>query len=273
MQLIDFQRLHSRTTDKISVVRKQLEEYLYDNNLKSLVLGLSGGIDSVLVAALCFPVTQKLKVKLLGYVLPIESNKSDETTRGMMAGMCFTDKTELVSLESIYHAFKIDPAFTPTSPENMQDIKIDFGNIKARLRMQFLYCMARRNRGCVLSTDNYTEYMLGYWTLNGDTGNICPIQKYYKTEVYEMAKHIITTENINPMAKLVLEQTINAVPTDGLGITNSDMDQIGAPNYEIVDMILLGGENCDLSKEYPKVWERHHATEFKRRDPYHFSRI
>lgn len=273
MSMMHVQYLHSRTADKISSVRKHLENYLISSRLKSLVLGLSGGIDSALVAALCFPVTQKLGVQLLGYVLPIESNKLDETTRGMMAGMCFTDKTELVSLESVYRSFKTDPAFTPSSPRDMQDVKFDLGNIKARLRMQFLYCMARRNQGCVLSTDNYTEYILGFFTIFGDQGDISPIQMYYKTEVYEMARHILATENLNPMAKLVLEQTINATPTDGLGITNSDLDQIGAPSYDIVDMILLGGEDCDLSKEYPKVWERVNRTGFKRNHPYNFPRI
>lgn len=273
MKEISIQDLHSNTAQKIRNVREELEKYLVSSNLRSLVLGLSGGIDSALVAALCFPVTQKLGVRLLGYTLPIESNRSDETTRGMVTGMCFTDEYKIVSLESVYHAFKTDPAFMPTSSTDMQDIKFDLGNIKARLRMQYLYCMARRNRGCVLSTDNYSEYMLGFFTIFGDQGDISPIQMYYKTEVYEMARNILATENLNPMAKLVLEQTINATPTDGLGITNSDLDQIGAPSYDIVDMILLGGENCDLSKEYPKVWERVNRTGFKRNHPYNFPRI
>jgi NAD+ synthase len=259
------QDLHSRTEIKILDIRHQLQEYLSIHKLESLVIGLSGGIDSALVAALAFPICKEVGVKLLGYILPIESNKVDETMRGLATGIHFTTNGgELVNLEHIYRTIQSD--------KNFVFDKIRAGNIKARTRMIFLYDKASQHHGCVLSTDNYTEYLLGFWTIFGDCGDISPIQMYYKTEVYNMAKYIVDNEPLHQDAKRVLEQTIDATPTDGLGITNSDLDQIGAPSYSLVDMILLDPSG-DLSDEYPKVMERSFKTTFKRNVPFFFQRI
>jgi len=66
--------------------------------------------------------------------------------------------------------------------------------MKARIRMILLYDLAGGNDGMVLSTDNYTEYLLGFWTLHGDVGDFGMIQSLWKTEVYDMVEWIRDNE-------------------------------------------------------------------------------
>lgn len=104
------------------------------------------------------------------------------------------------------------------------------GNIKARLRMITAYHMANIFKGCVLSTDNYSEYNMGFWTLHGDVGDISPIQFINKGfELQYIAKALGIPDNI-----------ITQAPSDGLGVTatNTDEAQLGA-NYKFVDSAML----------------------------------
>ena len=96
------------------------------------------------------------------------------------------------------------------------------GNIRARLRMITLYNLAHKVAGCVGSTDNFSELAAGFWTLHGDVGDIAPIQSLNKSwEVPMLAKMLD-----------VPQATVEAVPTDGLGISNSDADQLGMSYLE-----------------------------------------
>lgn len=122
------------------------------------------------------------------------------------------------------------------------------GNLQARCRMMYLYDIASRHKGLVMSTDNQTEYQLGFWTIHGDVGDFGPIQDLWKTEVYELAKWLVTHyQDIAKFSHLecwenrawkAIVESIKLTPTDGLGISNSDLDQIGAKSYDEVDDIL-----------------------------------
>ena len=103
--------------------------------------------------------------------------------------------------------------------------------------MIYLFDLAHFKEGMVLSTDNYTELMLGFWTLHGDVGNFGLLQYLWKTEVYGLAKHLeaeYRSKNQHDKAD-ALKHSIDALPTDGLGITTSDFDQIQVPDYETAD--------------------------------------
>ena len=106
--------------------------------------------------------------------------------------------------------------------------------------MIYLYDIAQEHNGLVLSTDNWTELMLGFWTLHGDCGDYGMIQNLWKTEVYEMASTFV--ENLEEKRSRALLDCIEAIPTDGLGISASDLDQIGAESYKEVDEILQNFE-------------------------------
>ena len=119
---------------------------------------------------------------------------------------------------------------------------LQLGNIKARLRMIYLYNLASIHRGCVLDTDNKTEHELGFWTIHGDVGDLnCGLIYLWKTEVYELAHYLYneTLENGIPTKQsAAIMESMALVPTDGNGVSSSDCEQFGLDNYEQVDDVL-----------------------------------
>lgn len=264
----------------INNIRKQATSYIERNNIQSLVLGVSGGIDSAVVAALMHPVAIKQGIPLIGLSIPMDGNKEDEIERARNIGENFCTN---------FHEFDREQLNNITS--SITDIvgtnKIRSGNIKARLRMMLLYDMANPN-GMVLSTDNWTELMLGFWTLHGDVGDYGCIQNLTKTEVYQLADTLMEDSYFKGSEKKynALSTCAAATPTDGLGITDSDYDQLGISSYEEADELLQAYLYLS-NKEWPltsterdrlealkshKVIRRHIATEFKRNNPYNILR-
>jgi NH3-dependent NAD+ synthetase len=142
--------------------------------------------------------------------------------------------------------------------------------------------MAGRTNGIVLSTDNYTEFLAGFWTLHGDVGDYGMIQNLWKTEVYGMSRYLVEeyTKDKAGFRAAALLACIEAVPTDGLGITNSDFDQIMPDHdrtktpeqlYHEVDMVMLDMIRGKADKNNPIV-KRYEATHFKRNNPVSISR-
>lgn len=266
----------------LSNILLNLGRYTYDNNMRSLVLGISGGIDSALVAALARIVCDQLKnggmeVRLIGRSLAINS-APEEMKRAEAIGYAFCDNFETEILDTTYwhlleHAFYNASIMSHTEIDQAE--KIRRGNIKARIRMIKLFDLAHRNQGMVLSTDNFTEYLLGFWTLHGDVGNYGPVQHLWKTEIYRLTEHIMAElPNLQDIDKFkALDDCMKAVPTDGLGITDSDLDQIGAESYAEVDKILYSyiyNEN-EAWESHPTI-QMHLKTGFKRLDPLNIDR-
>ncbi len=271
----------------IKDIRNDLENYIKKYNLKSLVLGLSGGIDSAVCAGLAKPICDKLGIQLIGISLPIETNKKEEIDRAEKIGkyFCtkFCDKGDQIirwfnlieqDVRSCCFPFVLeDDKFNKFISDNYK-FKINLGNIKARLRMVFLYHVASINEGLVLSTDNFTEYLLGFWTLHGDVGDYGMIANLWKTEVYKVARLLCL--EVDNEARNAMEECINAIPTDGLGIAESDFEQLGVDSYEEIDEIL---DQVHFNREWylehkgDEMWEspvvkRYFSTEFKRENPY-----
>lgn len=258
--------------------------YLRDNpGVKALILGVSGGVDSAVVAAVARKVCNAMakegrKVNLSGYSLKILSNKKDEIERASVVGRTYCD---IFNEENLAETFLpvlrgVDPLLYAKYVQGdvlTNKERIRMGNIKARTRMIFLYNKAQEQEGLVLSTDNLTEYYLGFWTLHGDVGDLGLIQELWKTEVFGMADVI---------GQPVL-RCANAVPTDGLGITNSDIDQL-LPEwtlemgdykkaYNVVDNILISYLNGTYSgPDNHPVIQRYEASKFKRTNPVNIKR-
>ncbi len=258
----------------VTNIKNELRTYLTENNLKSLILGVSGGIDSALCAALARPVCDETGAKLYCRSITISTNKPEEIKRAGDIGKYFGHDFREVNLSLIFN--KIIPGIAEDYKEidkSEHSYKIRQGNIKARMRMIYLYDLAAKHGGMVLSTDNYTELLLGFWTLHGDVGDYGMIQNLWKTEVYATAKYLV--ENIKDKKQAdALNACINAVPTDGLGITNSDLDQIGASSYAEVDEILINYLKNPYNKSLlnHKVVKRKLASEFKRNNPFNIPR-
>ena len=228
------------------IIVKRTEDYICSNNLKCMVLGISGGIDSTVVAAICHEVSKRTGVPLLGRSLPTKHNKEGEKSAALLVGKAFCDDFKEVSIKYPYDAY-LD--FLEGIDEDINPIAD--GNIQARLRMIYLYNLASIHRGLVMDTDNLTENNLGYFTIHGDVGDFNPIGGLWKTEVFELASYIRDNYyfeakvHSNPSLMeaasnkaIAIEASLKLKPTAGLGITNSDLDEIGADSYEQVDYIL-----------------------------------
>jgi NAD+ synthetase len=255
-------------------IREELREYVKQSGLKSLIIGQSGGIDSALVTALAAPVCQELVIPLIGRFIHIESNKPDESSRADAVGNMFCTNYKNVDLTDLYLVAKLGVEEGGKGQAAGLDDRIRFGNIKARLRMIYLYNLAQKYGGLVLSTDNYTELLLGYWTLHGDVGDYAPVAGLWKTEVYECAKWLIKNDFTFLEQEYALQRCVDAVPTDGLGTTNSDLDQLRAATYAEVDGLLqryLAGERGRELVEHPVI-QRHLRSAYKRSNPYNVPR-
>jgi NAD+ synthetase len=259
---------------------EETAKYITKNNLKAMVLGISGGIDSTVVAAICHEVSKKTGIPLIGRSLPIK-NKSDEFDVSKLVGEAFCDEFKVFNLSSSYKSVLFDLCadtglikdckgydwyWVSDLEELAGRTPIANGNIQARCRMIHLYDIASIRKGLVMSTDNQTEYQLGFWTIHGDVGDFDPIQGLWKTEVYELAKWLIGyyygcgikkevdadgARKICDMCEAI-KKSMSLTPTDGLGISNSDLDQIGAKSYYDVDRVLQT-LTCKASPENDKL--------------------
>lgn len=224
----------------IDVIVNKLSDYFYKNNLHHAILGVSGGIDSTVVAVLLYKVKEHLKELgfhfiIHGYSLPTSTTNPDELFVSTLVGHTFCDKFQVDNITGI--AGNIDNFLN--SKLLLDSFKS--GNIKSRFRMMYLYNAAKELKGCVVGTDNWTEKLLGFSTIGGDdTADIMPIQNLWKTEVYAIANHfLVKYQEVEDYAKChAIISSIQLAPQDGLGITNSDMDQLGAKDYYEVDKIL-----------------------------------
>lgn len=270
---------------------EKTKNYLETNRISAMILGISGGIDSTVVSAICNEVNKLTEIPLIGRSMPIK-NKSDEFSTSEIVGTAFCNNFKSLYFKNLYDNLSY-------GLKNMEDTDIPYrlaiqeGNIQARLRMIHLYDLASINRGIVFSTDNATEYNLGFWTLHGDVGDFNPLFGLWKTEVYELAKWLSEVHyKNNPDKRDAILQSMSLVPTDGLGISNSDLEQIGAKTYNEVDGILqeilawksfIDTSNMTIQQkideflghqemlEYDpiaikKVTERHFKSEFKRKN-------
>lgn len=215
--------------DVFNVLVKGIKEYTEKKRINVVVLGLSGGIDSTVVAALC----KAGNVPVIGVSLPCSSNKADENDSAFAAGSEFCDTFKVVNLQEPYEVME---KFC-TEVSGKEKTPISQGNIKARLRMITLYDIASKVGGIVMDTDNLTEHFLGFWTLHGDDADFNPIGGLWKHEVYALARYM--KENVFKDSK-ALEQAIALMPTDGNGVKEGgDLAQIApGKTYDDVDEIL-----------------------------------
>jgi NAD+ synthase len=194
---------------KYSQITEFLEHFLDDEvnktGLANVVVGLSGGIDSAVVAVLAQKV---FKDKLLCVKMP--SHYSSASSLDDADELC--SKFGMNAIEC-----SIDPMLKPYEDLNPDMDNLRRGNLSARLRMLTLFDISAKNSALVLGTSNKSELMLGYGTLYGDLASaVNPIGDMYKSEVYELAEHLGVNESI-----------INKAPSADLWDGQSDEEDLG----------------------------------------------
>lgn len=219
----------------------KLKNYRQQTGVSTAVIGMSGGVDSALAAILF----RDAGWKVIGVTMPINQNPK-ETERGIEACKELGIEHKHMDLTHQYEFFSASQSgldFGLVDPDQRDDkkVKIRLGNIKARLRMITLYNLAASVDGLVISTDNYSELAMGFWTLHGDVGDLSPIQALGKSWEVPM------------LARLweVPESIWKATPTDGLGVDDGDEAQFGFTYLELdimlfsVAKIVGDGFACD----------------------------
>ena len=211
---------------RIRHIVKWIKQYATKNKISTLVVGISGGIDSSVVSALC----AETGLKTIVVQMPIRQNKTLNNRSSMQAGWLlerYKNVTHMsVDLTPVFSAFekKTDP-FCNIEDDTYDTYKLASANSRARLRMMTLYQIAQSHGGIVVGTGNRVEdFGVGFFTKYGDGGvDISPIGDCLKTEVWDMGR------------ELGLEQEIiDAPPTDGLWDDGrNDEDQLGMTYAEL----------------------------------------
>ena len=244
---------------------RNLADYKMRYNIDNIVLGMSGGIDSALTAALF----KQAGWNVTGVTLPIHQNE-EETDRGVEACEALDINHVQIDLSDTYDFYlKQNKSDTElSSKKESKAIKVRRGNIRARLRMLTLYNLANKLNGIVGSTDNFSELSAGFWTLHGDVGDVAPIQSLSKSwEVPALAEIMDVPASI-----------ISATPTDGLGVDAGDEAQFGF-SYLQFDLILFGllsemetqvKPSAEDLKIVDNVKARIRSTGYKRVNPVNF---
>ena len=199
--------------DIVRQIVNWLKDQLKESVTQGFVLGMSGGLDSSVCAALL----KKATDNCLGLILPIESDVRDLDDATALA-LSLNIKTQYIDLTATYS--NLVKLLTEGN-------RVALGNIKARLRMIVLYYYANLNNYLVCGTGNKTEISLGYFTKHGDGAcDILPLGDLYKREVRELARTLDIPHTI-----------IDKIPTAGLWTGQTDEGEIGF-TYEEMDTAL-----------------------------------
>ncbi len=225
----DYEVLKNRIVDWI-------KSYAESNGINSLVVGVSGGIDSAVTSTLA------AETGLMTYCIgmPLHQKEEQESLSDIhldwLGDTYWDTKTEKFDLTDTFQVFE-------KTMRGYGKDKLALANSRSRLRMVTLYQVAQTVGGIVVGTGNKVEdYGIGFYTKYGDGGvDIAPIADLYKTEVWELGRHLGVDQRI-----------IDAIPTDGLwSDSRTDEDQIGASYEQLEEAMENGtGPALDILNEY-----------------------
>ena len=224
---------------KITYISNWIKDYAISLpfNPPSLIIGVSGGIDSAVTSTLC----AKTGLKTIAVSMPIKQNQSqhDLSLRHLKWLADSFDNVEIMTIEldEVFKSFELRM--------NNFNNKLAFANSRSRLRMVTLYQIAQSNKGIVVGTGNKVEdFGVGFYTKYGDGGvDISPIADCSKTDVWNMGKSLG-----------IMNEIIEAAPTDGLwDDSRNDESQLGL-TYEQIEEA-MNNSNSKYYDKYLKIRE------------------
>lgn len=219
----------------VELVYNFIKAKLDESKMDGLVIGLSGGIDSSVVAYLCVNVVESDNI--LGLILPSKTTSNEDIEDAMLVAENLGIKYKILHIDELIEPFpKMCPKCSNSALAN--------GNLKARIRMMLLYYHSNSMNRLVAGTGNRTELLVGYFTKYGDGGvDILPIGDLYKTDVRQIADYLGVPKKI-----------IEKAPTAGLWTGQTDEEELGM-KYELLDKILylLVDENLSTKEIAEKL--------------------
>lgn len=241
-------------------IKRFIKDYVEKCGANGVVLGVSGGVDSSTTSALA-----SLSLgghKVLGITLPEEETyNATDIQHAELVAEKFGFKLEVIDISSTLKAcLQSIPIYDSAD-------KLSKGNVKARIRMIYLYYYANKLKRIVCGSSDKSEIMMGYFTKWGDAAaDISPLMDVYKTQVRQLALHIGVPTEIATKPS-----------TPGLWPGHLAEEELGV-KYEVLDLILFGLEHFMTTEEIAKqlnlslkfvdgVKRRWLATEHKRRTP------
>ncbi len=204
-----------------TVIQEFIKTYVTASGYTDVVLGLSGGIDSAVVAVLCTKALGNDHVH--GLFMPDDATSAQDRK----------DLSRILQITNIStDELNIEPLLTSIKqvyPKKLHQLTV--ANIKARIRMTLLFTYANEKNSLVCGTSNKSELLIGYFTKYGDGGvDLQPLGDLYKTQVYQLAHHLHIPRSL-----------IEKPPSAGLWVGQTDEKEIGL-SYMILDKILYGLE-------------------------------
>lgn len=241
-----------------------LKDYFIKSNMKKACIGLSGGIDSALVA--CIAVEALGKENVLGVLMPSRFSSEGSINDALALAKNLEIKTETISIEKPFESYLeiLHPVF------NEAPFDVTEENLQARIRGMILMAISNKWGYIVLSTGNKSELAMGYSTLYGDMcGGLAVISDLTKMQVYAMA------EWINRKKTIIPQNSIEKPPSAELKPNQKDSDSL--PDYSIIDNVVQDYVEMHNTPEkiakhhgYPielvlDLIKRIHRNEYKRR--------
>ncbi|MGL4183830.1 MAG: NAD(+) synthase [Metamycoplasmataceae bacterium] len=224
----------------IEYLAKWIKNQVLLANAKGVIIGISGGIDSAVVATIA---KNAFPDNTLGVLLPINNKRTFDLEDGIELCKKKNINYKVINLEQEFNNFK-----ELTQIKN----KMSLANLQARLRMATLYALAQENNYLVLGTDNLSEYELGYFTKFGDGAcDLLPIVNLFKSEIFKIGEILDLPINI-----------LNKKPSGGLWENQEDEEELGFKYYDF-EQYYKNEEINDEIKQ--KIIKQINATNHKRK--------